>query len=136
MASQKGRDLLLKLDDGLGNFVTVAGIRANRLAFNAQPVDATSSQSIGHWRELLGGAGVRKASISGNGIFKDVQADETIRAAFFSDALANWQIAIPDFGIVEGPFQITQLEYSGTHNGELAFVISLESAGALTFVQT
>jgi predicted secreted protein len=34
---------------------------------------------------------------------------------------------------VSGPFQITALEYSGDHNGEIRFELALESAGSLTF---
>ncbi len=40
---------------------------------------------------------------------------------------------IPDFGIVEGAFQVTALEYAGSHNGEATYELSLASAGALTF---
>ena len=40
---------------------------------------------------------------------------------------------MPDFGIIEGPFQITALEYTGEHTGALTFDLSLESAGQLTF---
>jgi len=40
---------------------------------------------------------------------------------------------IPDFGVVEGPFMITSLEYSGSHNGEAAYEVSLASGGALSF---
>lgn len=132
MTAQKGKDLLLKVEDG-GSFVTVAGLRSKRLAFNAQTVDATDSESAGRWRELLAGAGVQRASLSGSGIFKDAASDETVRALFFSGAIAAWQIAIPDFGLVTGPFQIAALEYSGRHDGEVAFEIALESAGELTF---
>ena len=32
MAAQKGKDLLLKLGDGLGGFTTVAGLRSRQLA--------------------------------------------------------------------------------------------------------
>ena len=36
MVAQKGKDLLLKLDQsGAGSFVTVAGLRTKRLAFNS-----------------------------------------------------------------------------------------------------
>jgi len=132
MAAQRGRDLLLKIDAG-GGFVTVAGLRARRLAFNAQTVDATDSGSAGRWRELLADAGVRRATISGGGIFRDAQADELVRAAFFGGGAASWQVAIPDFGIVEGPFQIVSLEYRGAFEGELAFDMTLESAGAISF---
>jgi len=46
MTAQKGKDLLLKVDsDGAGSFVTVAGLRARTLAFNAASVDVTDQES-------------------------------------------------------------------------------------------
>lgn len=133
MAAQKGKDLLLKLDDGNGSFVTVAGLRARQIAFNAETIDITDSESSGRWRELLSGAGLRRSSISGSGIFKDAASDALVRAQLFSGETADWQIVIPDFGSLSGPFQITSLEYSGQHNSEITFEISLESAGAISF---
>lgn len=134
MAAQKGKDLLLKLDpSGEGSFVTVAGLRTKRLAFNAQTVDVTNADSAGRWRELLAGSGVQRASLSGAGLFKDAASDASIRTIFFDGGIATWQLAIPDFGAVEGPFQITALEYGGTHDGEVTFEIALESAGAIGF---
>jgi len=134
MTAQKGKDLLLKVDgDGLGAFITVAGLRSRSLSFNAQAVDITHAESAGQWRELLAGAGVRRAGLAGSGIFKDQQSDETVRSYFFDGTIRDWQIVIPDFGTVQGPFQVTALEFSGQHDGELGFEIALESAGALTF---
>ncbi|WP_174801725.1 phage major tail protein, TP901-1 family [Martelella limonii] len=132
MTAQKGKDLLLKLHNGSG-YETVAGLRARRLAFNAETVDITDSESAGRWRELLAGAGVQRASMSGSGIFKDQASDETVRAAFFAGALVQAQIVIPGFGMIAGPFQISALEYSGQHNGEVQFEIALESGGAVSF---
>lgn len=137
MAAKKGKDLLLKLDeDGLGNFITVAGLRARRLAFNSETVDVTDADSVGRWRELLAGSGVQRASISGSGIFKDAQSDAAIRARFFAGEIVGWQLGIPDFGTVSGDFQITALEYSGNHDGEVTFEIALESAGPVSFAVT
>ncbi|MEN6542002.1 phage major tail protein, TP901-1 family [Parvibaculum sp.] len=134
MAAQKGKDLLVKLDaDGAGTFTTVAGLRTRALAFNARSVDVTNADSAGHWRELLEGAGVRSASISGRGIFRDQASDASIRQVFFDGAIRNWQVVVPDFGTVAGAFQITALEFAGEHDGEVTFDMSLESAGALTF---
>lgn len=134
MAAQKGKDLLLKVDvDNVGSFETVAGIRSRQLSFNAETVDATDSESAGRWRELLGGAGLRSASLSGAGIFKDASSDEKIRQQFFDGLITPWQIVIPDFGVMEGLFQITAIEYSGEHSGEIAFEISLQSAGQIAF---
>jgi len=132
MAAQKGKDLLLKAADG-EMFVTVAGLRARQIAFNAETVDVTHAESAGRWRELLAGAGVRRASISGSGIFKDEASDVLVRQTFFDGAIRNWQVVVPDFGTVEGPFQLTSLEYRGDHAGEVTFDLSLESAGLLSF---
>lgn len=136
MAVQNGRDLLIKMDmTGDGHFETAAGLRASRLSFNAETVDVTSLESEGRWRELLAGAGVRSAAISGSGVFRDATTDERARQAFFDGEIPRFQVVVPDFGTVEGPFQITSLEYAGSHNGEATYEISLASAGALTFVQ-
>ena len=132
MTAQKGKDLLIKIDDG-GSYVTIAGLRARRLAFNAEAVDITDAESAGRWRELLGGAGVQRASLSGGGLFKDQTSDALARAVFFAGEIRDWQVTIPDFGTVTGPFQIIALEYAGRHDGEMTFEIALESAGALAF---
>lgn len=134
MVAQKGKDLLLKVDKNtVGTFVTVAGMRSRRIAFNAETVDVTDYESAGRWRELLAGSGVQRASINGSGIFKDAQSDADIREMFFNGTIVPWQIIVPDFGTIEGLFQITSLEYAGTHNGEVSYELAIESAGALTF---
>ena len=134
MAAQKGKDLLLKVDSaGTSTYVTVAGLRTKKLSFNAETVDVTDAESAGRWRELLAGAGVQRASLTGSGIFKDAASDAAVRTLFFDATIRNWQVLIPDFGTVTGPFQITALEYSGAHDGELTFEIAMESGGLLTF---
>ena len=134
MAAQNGKDLLIKMDmTGDGQFQTTAGLRATRISFNAETVDVTNLDSQGGWRELLAGAGVRSASLSGSGVFKDDATDERARQIFFDGQMPDFQVIIPDFGTIEGPFQITAIEYAGTHNGEATYELSLASAGALTF---
>lgn len=134
MVAQNGKDLLIKLDmTGGGMFDTIAGLRATRISFNAESVDVTSLESQGGWRELLAGAGVRSAAISGSGVFKDAATDERARQIFFDGEVPSFQVIIPDFGIVEGAFQVTSIEYSGTHNGEASYEMSMASAGELTF---
>ena len=135
MAVQSGKDLLLKVDlSDDGQFETVAGLRATRISFNAETVDVTSLESTGGWRELLSGAGVKSASISGSGVFRDAATDARARQIFFDGETPAFQVVIPDFGVVEGPFQITSIEYAGNHNGEATYALSLASAGALEFV--
>lgn len=134
MTAQKGKDLLLKIDTtGAGAFATVAGLRTRRIAFNAETVDITDTDSSGRWRELLEGAGVRRASVSGAGIFRDQVSDEALRAVFFAGAIRNYQLVVPDFGTLEGPFQLTALDFAGEHDGAVTYEIALESAGPVGF---
>jgi TP901-1 family phage major tail protein len=104
MTAQRGRDLLLKI----------------------------GADSVDQWRELLAD-GVKSASISGSGVFKDAASDAALRSAFLAGAAPNWQVVIPSFGTVQGPFKLTALQYDGPYNGEMKLSLSLASAGALSF---
>lgn len=134
MTAQNGKDLLIKIDmTGGGLFETAAGLRATRISFNAETVDVTSLESTGGWREVLGGAGVKSAAISGSGVFKDAASDERVREMFFEGDTPDFQVIIPDFGTMEGPFMVSSIEYAGSHNGEATYEMSLTSAGQVTF---
>lgn len=133
MAVQRGRDMLLKIAGAGGAFVTVAGLRARTISLNARTVDVTDGDSAGRWRELLAGAGVKSAAVSGQGIFKDAVSDALIREAFFEQSAKRWQLVVPDFGVLEGAFLVSALEYAGEHEGEASFALSLASAGAVEF---
>lgn len=135
MSGQKGRDVLIKIGDGDDPevFITVAGIRAKTISLNARSVDGTSGESPSAWRELIAGAGVKSASVSGAGVFKDAGSDAMLREAFFTQAARSFQLIIPGFGALQGAFLIEALDYSGDHDGEAVFAITLASAGALSF---
>ncbi|MFZ5670888.1 MAG: phage major tail protein, TP901-1 family [Pseudomonadota bacterium] len=135
MAAQRGKDILIKIGDGGDpeSFTTVAGLRARTLSLNARGVDVTDGDSAGRWRELLAGAGVRQASVSGAGVFRDAASDAMIREVFFSQATRRWRLIVPDFGTLEGPFLVAALEYAGEHEGEASFALTLASAGEIAF---
>lgn len=133
MAAQQGRALLVRIASAPGVFTTVAGLRARAIQLAARGADATNADSEGEWREILAGAGVKTASITGAGVFKDAASDALIRTAFFDGAAPAFQIVVPDFGTIEGPFHIAALDYAGQHDGAATFSMTLESAGALTF---
>ena len=134
MTAQRGRDILLKIEgETAGVFTTVAGLRARTITLNARTVDVTDADSAGRWRELLAGAGVRSAAVSGQGVFRDGESDALIREAFFDQSAPTWRLIVPDFGMLEGPFLVAALEYAGEHEGEASFAMSLASAGEVTF---
>lgn len=135
MAAQRGKDLLLKIEDpiGSGTFSTIGGLRSRTLSLNAQTIDITHAQSNGGWRELLAGAGVRQASIAGAGVFLNDATAQIVRVTFFEGVGRNWQIIVPGFGTIEGAFLIANLDYAGDHDGEATVSLALASAGPLSF---
>lgn len=135
MAGQRGRDVLIKIGDGgePETFATVAGIRAKTIALSQGLVDATNADSPEAWRELIAGAGTKRAEVSGSGVFKDAASDERMRAVYFAGEAASFRLIVPDFGTLEGPFVVSELSYAGEHDGEATFSVKLASAGAVAF---
>lgn len=133
MSAKAGRDILIKMKDEAGNFVSLAGLRTKSLKFNARGVDITDSESVQAWRELLPGAGVKTAEISGSGVFRDKPSDALARTAFFGQDVNEYQFIIPGFGTLSGPFLISALSYAGGYQGEASFEMTLLSAGAVQF---
>ena len=133
MSAKAGRDILLKIKNDSGGYITAAGLRAKTLRFNARTIDVTDSESVQAWRELLPGAGVKSAEITGAGVFRDKPSDAKARDTFFAQTALGCQFILPEFGIIEGPFLISSLSYAGTYQGEASFEMSLLSAGQLSF---
>ncbi|ABI65219.1 phage major tail protein, TP901-1 family [Maricaulis maris MCS10] len=135
MSVQSGRDILIRIGDG-GDppvFTAAAGLRLKTISLNARLVDVTNADSVGGWRELMDGAGLKTCAVSGSGVFVDAAADARIRQAFFDRSADSWQLLIPDFGTLTGAFQVAALDYAGRHDGEASWSMSLASAGPLVF---
>jgi TP901-1 family phage major tail protein len=132
MPAQKGRDVLIKVYDGVSTYITIGGVRSKSIAINAETIDISDGDSTNQWRELLANAGIKSATISGSGVFKDTAGEERIRSLMFSQALEQFQFIIPTFATIQGFFQVTSIEYSGDYNGEAQYTTTFESAGALT----
>ena len=133
MVAQNGRDMLVKIKNEAGDYVTMAGLRSKAFRLNAQTVDITNTDSAQGWKELLPGAGVKSAEISGVGVFRDAESDVLARTAFFEQSVETYRFILPDFGVVEGPFLLTSLSYAGTYQGEATYELTLMSAGAPSF---
>lgn len=128
MAAQKGREMLLKLAAA-----TVGGIQTSSCVFNETTVDVTTFDSTSAWRELLAGAGIKSMSVSGSGVFKDTAAENAVRTDAFAGTLGSWDIVVPGLGTFSGSFHIDSLEYSGQHDGEVKFSLTLSSSGVVSF---
>lgn len=134
--AQAGKDLLIKIKNDAGSpvFVAVAGLRARSISFNAEVVDITNGDSAGQWREILSGVGIKSFSASGSGVARDFASYEVLRDAFFDMTLRDCEITIPGFGVFTCACKLSKLEFSGNHNDQLAFSMTIESSGAVTYV--
>jgi TP901-1 family phage major tail protein len=142
MAAQKGKDVLIKLDDG-GTYTTIGGLRSSSITLSDEAVDITNKSSSGY-RTLLAGAGVNSIAISGSGVFTDDAVENLLKDAYLAQqniavdgtsaqtpAFENFEFYIPTFFKFRGAFQITSLEYAGEYNGEATYSMSFESSGII-----
>ncbi len=131
-----GRDMRVKIKADNGDFISFAGLQTKALRLSAKADDITHSQSAGQWRELLHGAGLKSASICGEGVFTDAGSSMLARSIFFAQDIRNYQFTLPEFGMVEGPFLIAELTYKGRFTDTAQFELLLLSAGELSFAPT
>ena len=68
-----------------------------------------------------------------NPCIDSLESDLILRELMKLGINQDWQIVIPDFGVLSGLFQIANLDYRGEYAAEVTFDVSLESAGALAF---
>lgn len=136
MAAQKGRELLLQVEDsdGAGTYTTLGGLRANTFTINNEAVDITGKDDAGI-RQMLEGAGTTSLDVSGEGVAKFGTPFTNLRTAAFGNAFWKLQLIIPDGGsniTITGQFHIATFEVTGEHNTEVTYSISFNNAD--TFV--
>ena len=134
MASQKGRDFLLKIGDGGTTevFTSLGAARTNAMVVNNNPVDDTAMGDVGV-QSMAADAGVQTLQINIDGLFKDEVAEETLRAAAMNRTINNFQLAFPNGDIYQAAFIIQDYNRSGSHDGLETFSASLIRTGVGTF---
>jgi TP901-1 family phage major tail protein len=136
MAVLKGRDILLKISDGLspGTFTSVGGFRTTTLTINNETVDITTKDEA-PWRQLLSNTGLRSITFEGEGVFKDDSAINSIEILAMNGNSQEFQIVFGNGDLYQGIFLLTKLEQAGEYNAEQTYSISLESAGIVTLLR-
>lgn len=131
MASQKGRDFLIKIGDGgtPESFTVLGAARTGKMTVNNNPVDDTAMDSNGV-QSLAGDAGVQSMEISVDGLFKDAAAEESLRQAAFSGAAGAYQLIFPNGDIYQADFVIRDYTRGGSYDGLESFSATLVRSGA------
>ncbi len=135
MASQKGRDLLLKIGDGgeVEVFTTIGAARIASVNINNNPVDVTAMNSRG-LQALQADAGIQTLEIYLDGLFKDAVAEEMLRASAFNRSLKNYELIFPNGNKITGAFVVTSYKRDGAYDGLESFSVRLLRSGASSFV--
>lgn len=129
MAAQKGRLLLIKVDDN-GSFINAGGLRTKSLKINNEQVDCTTDDSAGI-RQLLEGAGVNSIEVSGSGVVSDEKGFDLLRAAAENNEHIECEVTIPGdtySRVYEGTFAVAECEQAGEYNGAATYTLTLQSA--------
>ncbi len=129
MPATKGRLLKIQRDStGAGAYVDIGYMRSKSYTVNNESVDI-SNETDGVWRQLLEGAGNQSVSVSGSGVWNNETHEKAMRVAAFADTFEAIRIIDDNGDYITADFQVTSFGHSGEHNAELAYDISLESAG-------
>ncbi len=128
MPAQKGKELLLQVDDGVGGYATVGGFKTNNFSIDGQAIDVTTKDSNGFKEYLDGGINV-SIQTSASGVFMDDAQFEKVHAASLAGTHLDARITIPDFMTYTGPFVVNSLSMAGDDEAAVTYDITLESAG-------
>ena len=133
MAAMAGKDVVIEINTTGSTYVAIGGMRTNSLKISGTEIETTSADSTGRWRELLSTAGVISCSISGAGVFLNDAACALCITKVIAGASLGFKFRSTALGTFAGSFMVKDFTVAGTHNGEVTFDLSLESAGVITY---
>jgi predicted secreted protein len=123
MAATSGRDFVI-----LKAGTAIAGLRENSLALDGSPVDVTTKGDSG-FRTIADFAGVKSFDISASGVLEDDILQDLALNPSSSLLLTDVTIEFADGAIVDGDVYLASADFSGAHDGENTYDVSLQSSG-------
>ena len=137
MAQQTGRLLLIKKEDtpASGTFTSVCGFRARSFNLSTNEIDTTVPDCAdpGAVVQKTSVPGIADRTFSGSGLFDNDAVGKAVADAARLGSVLNYQVVVPGYGTFEGPYIITDFEFSGDMEGNMDFSATFKPSGALTF---
>lgn len=126
MSQQNARELVIKRGDGASPeaFSFVCGIRTRTFSMSNASIDTTVPSCEDPSAPIVATArpGRQTITFSGDGLFDSNAAGKAIAdAARNQDIETNYQVIVPGYGTFEGPFFISDFQWSGDMEDPLAF---------------
>jgi len=138
MAGQSGNTWALSVrttGGGSPAYTAIAGLRTRSFKINNNPVDVTTADSTGRWRELLGDTGTVELEIDAAGLYQKSAPEHLLPTLVASGATTVFQLvsASSSAGItIVGSFVVTEYEASATYNEAVSFTVKMLSTAAPT----
>lgn len=114
-----------------GVYTAIGGFTARSITLNNAPVEFTNANS-NHWREMLSGAGIRSAEISGSGVFVNDAGIKMMLAAVIDGTLKDMQFELPGVIRFTGWWSITSCDLQTSHDTADSYNFAASSSGAIT----
>lgn len=127
MAASSGREFTISK-----NSTVIAGLREKGVSLDGSPVDRTSHDD-GGFRTYASFAGAKSFDISASGVLTD---DIIQDIAFDPDAsllLDDVTIEFADGATISGDVYLSSVEFSGAHDGENTYSLTIGSSGKWTY---
>jgi len=115
-------------------FSTVGGLRSAGIAYASEGIETTNYGS-NQWRSMKDGAGIKSASVTGEGVITNTANFTILRTQFIANALTCMAFINVTTGEVEyGCFKITAIEKTAEYSGEATYSMLAESSGAVNYI--
>ncbi|WP_138725381.1 phage major tail protein, TP901-1 family [Brucella intermedia] len=137
---QIGRLLLIQIGDGNTTpgpetFTNLCGLQTRSFNMSANSVDTTipDCQNPGATPQKTGVPGIKQRTFTGSGKFVAGANSAYFIGKVNDAAIFNAIVIVPGLGSYEGPWFVTDFEFSGEQEGNMDFSATFEAAGPLTF---
>lgn len=130
MASQRGRDLLLKIGDGGSPqaFHTLGAARMTAFDLLNEAVEDTAVGTTG--AATYAAAGTQNLRMTLQGLFKDSAGEALLRQAALAPAVQDYQLVFPNGDSYAAAFLVEAYRREGSHDGFEGFAVTLLRSGA------
>lgn len=138
MPAKKGSLGLIKRGNADGppeTFTTLGGIQSNSFTVGGQPIEVTTADDVdannATWRTFI--AGINEGTVNAQGITKDFQPIQSLVAdAIVGTVTGNYQIVIPNVGMFEAPFVISNVQFENPYDNVATFSFDMNMTAAPT----
>jgi len=127
MAATSGRDFTISK-----GATVIAGMRETGLSLDGSPVDITSKTDSG-FRTMGTFAGVRSFDLTASGVLLDAVIQDLALAHAGGLLLTDVTIDFADGANISGNVYLASATFTGAHDGENTYEVSLQSSGAWVY---